>query len=383
MLSLFHLTWTLSRCSRILGRPERFAHLVVQLCLLCLLLSGWMPLASAINTPSTGTDLSTLEKRLFVEEYPSQTTDQRLARLEKFVFGSTRTGSDSERLTSLLLAVPDLSQTADADDASAPAPAASASPATNSAPAASIPESNTAQQDPAAINPSPNQGDLASIDYYPTVTALEEKILGHNDRTASLSNRLSALETKAFGKPGDSGKDFATRVDRLKRYVANKYGSDDYLSSPEPAVSARSNVPIDSLNVSSQITMLEKSVFAKTYVRDGIISRLDRLEKAVYPQQPVESFSSVPDRIRRLMNTLNPQELAQSAPYSGNGGGKFSDPRNSASKHHFWKKVGSVLGRAGLVAASTLGSSMGGMGGMGYPGYGSGMMMGPGFGGMY
>src|SRR5262245_52734557 len=47
-----------------------------------------------------------LEARLFQHEYPSDTTDARLARLEKMVFGEEKTGEPSERLKGLTDAVP-------------------------------------------------------------------------------------------------------------------------------------------------------------------------------------------------------------------------------------------------------------------------------------
>lgn len=56
---------------------------------------------------------------------------------------------------------------------------------------------------------------------YPHVTALEKAILGESYPNDQLADRLSRLETKAFGKP-TTGQDLSDRTDALERYAEKK-----------------------------------------------------------------------------------------------------------------------------------------------------------------
>src|SRR5476649_819444 len=59
-------------------------------------------------------DLSKLETKFFEHTYATDSSNDRLARLEKMVFGETRTGSDAERLSNLM-------QTTQGQDSDVPA----------------------------------------------------------------------------------------------------------------------------------------------------------------------------------------------------------------------------------------------------------------------
>ena len=56
---------------------------------------------------------------------------------------------------------------------------------------------------------------------YPHVTALEKAILGDSYPNDQLADRLSRLETKAFGKP-TTGQDLSDRTDALEKYAEKK-----------------------------------------------------------------------------------------------------------------------------------------------------------------
>lgn len=59
------------------------------------------PASSSASKPIT---ISSLEKRFFDVSYAKETTPERLERLEKFVFGGARTGTDEERFKNLIVA---------------------------------------------------------------------------------------------------------------------------------------------------------------------------------------------------------------------------------------------------------------------------------------
>lgn len=322
--------------------------------------------------------LTQLEKRLFFEVHTTDTVDQRLGRLEKFVFGGVRKGSITTRLNRLTMDIPPMTPSSSATASTASASSAGASAAPTST-ASSVSSSGGAG---GASSAGSSDSDGPSGEDYPTIDALEKAILGHTNQNLSLNKRLDNLEVKAFGKASAPNADFALRVDRLKAYERSKSGgNDDYLAQGTPTFV--SGQPAQTLPLTSQLDLLEKVVFAKTYSKDGVVSRLDRLEKTVYPNKPLDSFSSVPTRVARLEHDLQINNAGDTdriaSSYGGDyaGGGSyvpaFQDPRQQqkSAHHSFLHKLGSVLGTIGEAAAMSIGSSMM-YGGYGYPGYGYG-----------
>ncbi|HEY9868267.1 MAG TPA: hypothetical protein V6D08_03810, partial [Candidatus Obscuribacterales bacterium] len=155
--------------------------------------------------------LSKLEVKFFQHDYPKETIDSRLERLEKMVFGEVRPGSNYERLQNLLAAVPNLSpkvadeEVADEPDIPGAAPAAGAGkPSGNRG--NSPPRQETAERDYA-----PPQGSK-----YPAVTAIETRLFGRDYADEPVGKRLDRLEVKLFGKPSGID-DLSERVDRIKQ----------------------------------------------------------------------------------------------------------------------------------------------------------------------
>lgn len=64
-------------------------------------------------------------------------------------------------------------------------------------------------------------GATGSTSDYPHVTALEKEILGESHAGEPLADRLSRMETKAFGNPS-TGQDLSDRTDALERYAEKK-----------------------------------------------------------------------------------------------------------------------------------------------------------------
>jgi hypothetical protein len=134
------------------------------------------------------------------------------------VFGEAKTGSEDSRLADLLKLVP---QDETPSNSEAPAPADS-SRSTQSAPAQqnsslarSQPKRGASRPAPA---PEPESEATAPADggaKYPAITAIEQKVLGHDYSAEPIEGRLTRLETKMFGKPS-KGEDLSDRVDALK-----------------------------------------------------------------------------------------------------------------------------------------------------------------------
>ncbi len=188
---------------------------------------------SAQNTDQT---LSKLEDRFFEHEYSTDTDTDRINRLEKFVFGCTQTGSINDRLQHIMSTIPDdttdkivnaASQTSDTDTS-------------DSGNNQQISTTSTDQSQDTSNSTDDNQqvGDAPTgqaFDYssYPSVTSLEQELLGHTYTNDPLARRLARLETKAFGAPSTSN-DLSQRTDNLENYEQrnNIYGDRTIAGSP-------------------------------------------------------------------------------------------------------------------------------------------------------
>ena len=73
----------------------------------------------------------------------------------------------------------------------------------------------------AGLGPQAKALDSAPDDNYPRITAMETAILGTAYQTEALSDRLTRMEQKAFGKVSDKA-DLSDRTDALQDYVENK-----------------------------------------------------------------------------------------------------------------------------------------------------------------
>ncbi len=367
-----------------------------------------------VSTASLAADLSALEFRFFAHSFPNETTEQRLDRIERLVFGARRKGSPELRVSRLLLDVPDLTiPSSDSKVAQAPATATQLQPETPvMAPTQSSPEykytpyqapdptqnnqqnsqassPETSQLPPGYPAPAPdisNQSDSSEFSQnnvdYPTVDALEDQILGSSaasSRSLPLAQRLSNLETKAFGQSYPS-LSLSSRVDQLKQYVAkqNPQQNEEYLSSPYPAVQT------DNDSLVAEISAMENEVFGKTYSRDTLISRVNRLNEAVFKGQPAQTFTPLSIQVSKLATALQPKFTANTQVPASSAYGKYKEEKDKDKKkgHTFLHTLGKVLVGVGEAAGAAVGgmaaSSMmmggygygyGGYGGFGYGGY--------------
>jgi hypothetical protein len=164
---------------------------------------------------TTASDLERLEQKFFQHSYPKDEMPVRLERLEKMVFGETKTGSDPDRLANLVTAIP--APAADEAASSADSSSTASSGSAPSTPVASKKKSSKTSgrytdDDSADTADKP----VASDEKYPAVTAIELKVLGKDHAGEDINARLARLETKLFGKPS-SVTDLSDRTDALKQ----------------------------------------------------------------------------------------------------------------------------------------------------------------------
>lgn len=100
---------------------------------------------------------------------------------------------------------------------------------------------------------------------------------------------------------------------RANNYNSGTYGSGTGLGAyngsgmpPSAPAFARGSAPAPApaLGVSQQISMLEKEVFKKTYSNETLLSRLNRLETTVFPQDKSQGEKSLPERVSRLVSAV-------------------------------------------------------------------------------
>lgn len=139
-------------------------------------------------------DLDKLEMKYFQHMYPEKDNAARLRRLEKMVFGEEKTGTEQERLASILATVPDLGE-----EEAAPPPKATA-------------RGSDDDSQGAAPETAEEGGDVGD---YPAVTAIEKHLFGKDFASEPVGGRLARLEKKQFGKISTS-EDLSERVDALK-----------------------------------------------------------------------------------------------------------------------------------------------------------------------
>jgi hypothetical protein len=210
----------------------------------------WQVGPSSLPSFAVGGDirLEQLEMKFYKHTYDKDTTSARLERLEKMIFGESRSGSEAERLKTLADSVPNLSEVSlskSGSDADETAGSSSLSAAPSSSPATT--RSKVSDGDDSALDmseertntgrsfASPTSAGGASgsqgrdsgyasrqaarsqtgESQYPAVTAMEEQLFTKNFIGESVTQRLNRLEERVFGKPSKSD-DLSARVDALK-----------------------------------------------------------------------------------------------------------------------------------------------------------------------
>jgi len=158
----------------------------------------------------SSSDLEKLEKNFFHHTYPKDTSDARLDRLEKMVFGEAKEGADSERLSSLMKLVPEAVNDAPVAKRSTGGGGSGSDNSSGGDTTASDNRRPTKASAPAQPEPREDEGTQ-----YPAVSAIEKKLFGKEFNDEAVETRLTRLEKKAFGRQSSST-DLSDRMDALK-----------------------------------------------------------------------------------------------------------------------------------------------------------------------
>ena len=311
--------------------------------------------AAPASTASAAAAIAKLEERLFELTYSSETDDARLARLEKFVFGTRQSGTVQARLTRL--------QSSITANAPAPLPTASQPASNQSASNQSASSSHGTSQSSSTASDAVTGNSQFAYGNYPRVTELEQDMLGTTYMHEALPDRLSRLEKKAFGSPSTSD-DLCARVDSLDQYAerhkifkdhhdplvnndmaspTGRFGIFDnsapayhrsyqptfsMLDAPGDTPAADDDGPKPPYNpfingvtgTDQRLSAIEEFTYGHNYATRPVQDRLARLEKRLVPYQHNLAAKDVPTRVNNLWSILSVANTLQSSPTAAHQG---------------------------------------------------------------
>lgn len=280
--------------------------------------------------------ISKMETSLFGVDYPIQSDEARLKRIEEVVYGQASGNTVSQRVNKLSK---DLSADLIGQEIK--------------------PKRDSFEEEDAGVKEEDAPKADSSVNY-PIVNDLEKTVFNKVFKNIDINNRLSNLEKKVFQKTYND--DLSARVDRLKMAVmpdkiARQNGSDsddEYAGSEDlsnltsqfqdynyerpqniidglrargiPSYNSRNSV-LDDYHGDSDVLIplatLEKSILKKSFPDDTTSNRITRLELAMFNSTFVDDDEQA--RIDRLTSAYQAQKTSKK--YDGN---KFSQHMSTA-----------------------------------------------------
>lgn len=273
--------------------------------------------------PAISQSLNKIEDRLLEHDYRSETDDQRLQRLENFVFGGPESGTVKERIARLNSALAPVSAAEDPNVAAS--------------------KTTTASSPPKATAPHYDQSDYGT---YPRVAELEQQVFGKTFVTDALPVRVSRLETKEFGHASDKD-DLADRMDKLDKLLApssalmrptvaqanpannamayhsapsvyssgNGFGPSACDDEPKKPAIENPFTPgsADVKSIEQRTSSLEKFVFGHEHYGKPLGERVARLEKKLVPYEH-HADKDLPTRVDHLWTMLAAANTSDRSP---------------------------------------------------------------------
>lgn len=147
-----------------------------------ILAAAMLTLLSCQTFCSELSDISAIEKDLFGVEYKEEQTSTRLTRIEEFLFGEKKSGTNAERLKKI----------------------------TDSSGVSTEPKKTENEKRIAEAEYLPEDKNVT----YPVIDMMEEKVFQKNYQGENVYKRIERLEKKAYGKTSEG--ELAERTDKLK-----------------------------------------------------------------------------------------------------------------------------------------------------------------------
>ncbi len=239
-------------------------RIIVASSLVLLLSCGAVARAGSDLDSATMKQLTLLERKFFGHTFDSDNDDGRAGRLEQLIFGEVSSGAPQERIQKIIAVSP-----------------------LESAP---VPPEKTITTDESVQPTSMYDGESEEVSDYPHVSSLESVILGKNYSGQRLPERLSRLETKAFGHASTSN-DFSQRTDDLEQFAEKNLHAKPFAQNNSDSETVEATgVPGPETGASEQtasaeyphITALERNILGETYSGQPLTARLTRLETTAF-----------------------------------------------------------------------------------------------------
>ncbi len=290
---------------------------------------------AAVDTQQLGQ----MEQQIFAHKYPGEPVENRLSRLEKAVYGTSRDQEAPESRTAELgrfFKFPAGSGSTIAGQPSSGMP--------NNAPPAQ-PQQPLAQTPP---NAQPFQPDGTR---YPVVTAMESRVFQHTFEAEPLEVRLTRLERTVLNQAQQGT--LQERTDQLKMVILGDTGT----APPSDLANANGGSPQIAMNPSTTagpvspdlmeaLSKVEQKVLRQTFPNDSVESRLSRMEMKLFnstaPEMPPE------DRLYRIVSVLNAKGSSRME-QAYRGPGNIAVPGG---------RSGGYYSSSGSAGASALGSML-------------------------
>jgi hypothetical protein len=343
-----------------------------------ILTSSTYCLASDSDAPSLGNDLSQLESALFDHDYKNEDASARLDRLERFVFGEVRTGSDQKRISQLLLSMP---------------PERLKVGAGKSADSRTTTPEKAEQENPVAPEEISEKVSNDSDDA--RIKKLEQKVLGKTYESDMTQSRIDRLEKAEFGSPSNSS-NIGDRLTLLEAYAGKPNLSKERTRSqwseeeePQQTDTTFSDLPrqLSTKNpevrsLTRRVGAMEVELFGRSYPDKPLLSRIQRLEKAIGVDQKTAQ-EDLPSQVDTLWAKVGPGDSGEQAlgtrrsyktrmapsvsddgdvysiggnetVISGNGNWDEGQTQTNGGHQSWLHKLGRMLGGVGSLAAGAL-----------------------------
>ncbi len=273
-------------------------------CLLLLsCLSVTQPAQSQVATEAGVTKVSTLETRFFAHPYNSEDLPHRVARLEKFIYGTESSDSLESRIGKLVLTTSSVASAA-VVPLQQPHHAAQDAPQNLSH---SLPNKLVSSHERSVSD------QILSHTKYPRVTELEQEIFDKSFETDAVPTRIARLEDKVFGRVWATQTDLAIRVDRLSEYAFMSPKVEELERAEMQRVSYLRNVAYQPQatrklvvhTVVDEIESMETLAFGKISASKPIAQRVDALEVTLFGATQSGKQQNITTRVALLFSKFN------------------------------------------------------------------------------
>ncbi len=252
-----------------------------------------LPASSQAATEPGVARIAKMETKIFAHPYNSEILPQRVARLERFVYGNESTESLENRIDRL---------TSHVDANAAPVTTAKSSPVA-----------------PRTIVSAAPNGTFKSSAKYPRVSEIEQQLLERTFETECVLDRVERLESRVFGRVWTQQTNLALRVDRLGEYaymnpeverleqaellrvsmlrteVRNEFRNVVHQSQPKRVM----------MSVVDEIESLETMMFGKISASKPLGQRVDALELTLCGAAQTDKQQNLTARVAVLISKVN------------------------------------------------------------------------------